>query len=144
MRINHKGGLGGRRERNKKKKEKSRRDDGGICSATEREKEKGHARIHKHTYRDVNSEFQAEGIGRAFGDDDCEPPGLLQESLGPFGPEVSPECSPPPKSVPRKRGGSPGSGVSKKCPERVPGVSGTEAPVAGRGVGKTIKGREPT
>ena len=52
--------------------------------------------------------------------ENCEPPGMLQESFGPFGPEVSPEC-------PRKRGVSEGvsDGVSKKRPESVPGVSET-------------------
>ena len=49
----------------------------------------------------------------------CNPPGLLQESLGPFGPEVSRECA---WSVPRGVSGAlraPGSGVSKKCPRSV-------------------------
>ena len=49
----------------------------------------------------------------------CNPPGLLQESLGPFGPEVPREC---PGSVPRGVSGAlraPGSGVSKKCPRSV-------------------------
>ena len=65
----------------------------------------------------------------------CDPAGLLQESLGPFGPEVSPEC---PRECPRKWGVSEGvsDGVSsgplgprapecpsKKCPQSVPGVS---------------------
>ena len=35
----------------------------------------------------------------------CDPAGLLQESLGPFGPEVSLEC---PRECPRKRGVSEG------------------------------------
>ena len=58
----------------------------------------------------------------------CEPPGLLQGSLGPFGPEVSPGVSP-------KTGVSPGvsHGVSpgpfgpraSECPKSVPRVSGT-------------------
>ena len=66
----------------------------------------------------------------------CEPPTLLQESFGPFGPKVSRQC---PRECPRKRGvsagvsdgvspgpfGSLGCGVSKKCPESVPEVSGT-------------------
>ena len=55
----------------------------------------------------------------------CNTPGLLQESLRPFGPEVSRECL---GSVPRGVSGAlraPGSGVSKKCPESVPRVSGT-------------------
>ena len=60
----------------------------------------------------------------------CEPPGLLQESLGPFGPEVSPEC---PRECPRKRGVSEAvsDGVSlghfgpqaPECPKSVPRVS---------------------
>ena len=58
-------------------------------------------------------------------------PGLLQESLGPFGPEVvSPRVSPKTGGVRGsvRRGVSrafrpPSSGVSKKCPESVPRVS---------------------
>ena len=48
----------------------------------------------------------------------CNPPGLLQESLGPFGPEVPEEC---PSGCLWGPSG-PGPGVSKKCPESVPGV----------------------
>ena len=44
----------------------------------------------------------------------CNAPGLLQESLGPFGPEVFREC---PSGCLR------GSRVSKQWPESVPGVS---------------------
>ena len=68
----------------------------------------------------------------------CELPGLLQESLGPFGPEVSQEC---PRECPRKRGvrasvrrGVSGSlwprlwivqKVSRECPRSVKQVSRT-------------------
>ena len=62
----------------------------------------------------------------------ANPPGLLQESLGPFRPEVSPRAS-------LKTGGvresvqrgvavalrAPGFRVSAKCPESAPGVFGT-------------------
>ena len=54
----------------------------------------------------------------------CNHPGLLQESLGPFGPEVSREC---PSGC---LGGPSGPGlrsvqkVSPECPESVPGVFG--------------------
>ena len=51
--------------------------------------------------------------------DICNPPDLLQESLRPFGPEVSREC---PSGCLQGPSG-PGSGVSKKCPESLPGVS---------------------
>ena len=50
----------------------------------------------------------------------CNPPGLLQESLGPFGPEVSLGVSLGPF-------GPRGSELSKKCPQSArecPGVSG--------------------
>ena len=60
----------------------------------------------------------------------CDPAGLLQESLGPFGPEVSPEC---PRECPQKPGVSAGvsDGVSPgpfglrapECPKSVPRVS---------------------
>ena len=77
----------------------------------------------------------------------CELPGLLQESLGPFGPEVSGEC---PQECPRKRGVFEGvsDGVSPgpfrprapECPKSVPRVSpecrARETPVAGRRVCK--------
>ena len=50
----------------------------------------------------------------------CEPPGLLQESLGPFGSEVSPRVSP------KTTGGVSGARVGPRapeCPKSVPGVS---------------------
>ena len=65
----------------------------------------------------------------------CECARLLQESLGPFGPEVSWKC---PRECPRKQGCPtecpteclrgplpPGSRVSRKCPESVPGACET-------------------
>ena len=53
----------------------------------------------------------------------CEPPGLLQESLGPFGPEVSPEC--PGVSQGECDGVSPGpfSPRAPEWPKSVPRVS---------------------
>ena len=70
----------------------------------------------------------------------CDPAGLLQESLKPFGPEVSPEC---PRECPRKWGVSEGVSdggcprpkgpglrsvqnfkVSRECPRSVKKVSG--------------------
>ena len=68
---------------------------------------------------------------RCFKSKPCERPGLLQESLGPFGPEVSPEC---PRECPRKPGVSEGvsDGVSpgpfgphalRSVQKRVPRVS---------------------
>ena len=64
----------------------------------------------------------------------CELPGQLQETFGPFGPEVcrgvSPGVSPENGGCPTecpigclRRPSRPGSGVSKKCPESVPGAS---------------------
>ena len=78
-------------------------------------------------------EVRGNGILESWG---SELPGQLQESLGPFGKQVSrgvsPRVSPKTGGVRRsvRRGVSgalraPGSGVSKKCPESVPGVSGT-------------------
>ena len=72
----------------------------------------------------------------------CKPPGLQQESLGPFRPEVSREC-PRPRGCPREcpKGcrrpfGPPSSGVSKKCSETVPlGVQGTPKTFGHSGVG---------
>ena len=58
----------------------------------------------------------------------CEPPGLLQESLRPFGPDVSQSV---PESVPRKRGVSKGvsDGVS-------PGPFGPRRHTAGHSLGQ--------
>ena len=60
------------------------------------------------------------GEGELF----CDPTGLLQESLGPFGPEASPEC---PRECPRKWGVSEGvsEGVSPECQKGVPDTPGT-------------------
>ena len=69
----------------------------------------------------------------------CNPAGLLQESLGPFGPEMSPEC-PRVSECPRKWGVSEGVSdgvspgpfgprsvqkVSRECPRSVKKVSRT-------------------
>ena len=69
----------------------------------------------------------------------CDPAGLLQGSLGPFRPEVSPGVSPrvfpgtgvSPGVFHRV---SPGSGVSRKCPKSVPRVS----PECRKGVPDTL------
>ena len=66
------------------------------------------------------------------------PPDLLQESLGPFGPESVPEGVPESGGVGGSvRRGVPGtlwalgSGVSKKCPESVPGLFDTLGTLSG-------------
>ena len=61
----------------------------------------------------------------------CDPAGLLQESLGPFGPEVSPEC---PRECPRKRG------VSERVSDWVfPGPEGPRAPECPKSVPRVSK-----
>ena len=57
--------------------------------------------------------------------------GLLQECVGPFGPEVSPECS---RECPRKR-----AGVSEGSSVRQGGVSGPALRAPGSGVSKSVR-----
>ena len=54
----------------------------------------------------------------------CNPPGLLQESLGPFGPEVSRECPSGCLWGPSGPGLRSGQKVSPECPRSVKKVSG--------------------
>ena len=79
---------------------------------------------------ELETSFSGLFLGTHLEGKDCDPAGLLQESLGPFGPEVSPEC---PRECPRKWGVCEGvsDGVSAgpfaprapECPKSVPRVS---------------------
>ena len=55
----------------------------------------------------------------------CNPPDLLQESLGPFGPEVSQECPPGCLQGPSGPGLRSVQKVSRECPRSVKKVSRT-------------------